>query len=495
MAPTCEVDSTTEEPRLTLPVPVKNAVEVYKKSGIETNLVHTNVEYLKISNEKLHAIRNKILENVEKGISLKTKGRNIPMLPTFVNNIPDGTEKGIYLALDLGGSVFRIVKVALPGVKGRHVEVHSQVYHMPKNILNSTAEEFFDNIAVCLADFLEHHGLEDCKLPLGFTFSFPCEQKGLDESILLRWTKGYNVSGVVGEDIVKLLRDSINRQCEKGIKCMVEIVAVINDTVGTLMSCAYEDQNCSIGMIVGTGTNACYMESVHDIKFLEGSQINSSRRMCINTEWGEFGEDGSLDEVRTTFDKLVDASSINPGFMIYEKMIGSLYLGDIVREILLHLIRTGTLLEGILTYEMEQAHSFQTSFITQIELDRTPDLYVCKQILINLGYLESTISDRKRVREICRMVSTRSAHLCAAGVSALVERLKSNHNLSPGESFKVTVAVDGTLYKKHPTFKHILQTTVHELSPESDVTFRISYDGGGKGAALVSAVACKNLNA
>lgn len=35
--------------------------------------------------------------------------------------------------------------------------------------------------------------------------------------------------------------------------------------------------------------------------------------MCINMEWGAFGDDGSLDMLTTCFDKLVDQASINPG--------------------------------------------------------------------------------------------------------------------------------------------------------------------------------------
>lgn len=31
----------------------------------------------------------------------------------------------------------------------------------------------------------------------------------------------------------------------------IDIVAVINDTVGTMMTCGYDDHNCEIGLIVG----------------------------------------------------------------------------------------------------------------------------------------------------------------------------------------------------------------------------------------------------
>lgn len=36
-------------------------------------------------------------------------------------------------------------------------------------------------------------------------------------------------------------------------------------------------------------------------------------KMCINTEWGGFGDDGVMDFVRTPYDKLLDQTTINAG--------------------------------------------------------------------------------------------------------------------------------------------------------------------------------------
>jgi hypothetical protein len=46
----------------------------------------------------------------------------------------------------------------------------------------------------------------------------------------------------------------------------VEIVAIVNDAVGTLMSAAHVDRNCEIGLILGTGCNACYMETLDNVE-------------------------------------------------------------------------------------------------------------------------------------------------------------------------------------------------------------------------------------
>ena len=59
----------------------------------------------------------------------------------------------------------------------------------------------------------------------------------------------------------------------------------------------------------GTGSNACYMEEMRHIDMVEGDE----GRMCINMEWGAFGDDGALDDIRTEFDQEIDMGSLNPG--------------------------------------------------------------------------------------------------------------------------------------------------------------------------------------
>ena len=64
-----------------------------------------------------------------------------------------------------------------------------------------------------------------------------------------------------------------------------------------------------ISVFLGTGTNACYMEELRHIDLVEGDE----GRMCVNTEWGAFGDDGTLKNFTTEFDREVDAASNNPG--------------------------------------------------------------------------------------------------------------------------------------------------------------------------------------
>jgi hexokinase len=55
-----------------------------------------------------------------------------------------------------------------------------------------------------------------------------------------------------------------------------------------------------------------------------------------------------------------------------------------------------------------------------------------------------------------------------------------------------TIAVDGSLFKKHPKFKTYMENTLEELLPGKNIKLMLSEDGSGKGAALVAAVACQN---
>lgn len=62
-------------------------------------------------------------------------------------------ERGKFLALDLGGTNFRVLIIHL---KGEHeFEMQSKIYAVPQNIMLGTGEQLFDHIAECLANFMK----------------------------------------------------------------------------------------------------------------------------------------------------------------------------------------------------------------------------------------------------------------------------------------------------------------------------------------------------
>lgn len=264
-------------------------------------------------------------------------------------------ERGEFLALDLGGTNFRVLVVR---VAEDSIRMASEIYVIPTSIVQGTgvavrlricgqgqgkgvgiassltthrpgmglgeplwhhpslgpadhgsSPQLFNHIIDCIMDFQLKQDLMEQILPLGFTFSFPCQQLGLDkvrgwlqtlrmgrapgckaaaqplllsplQAVLLNWTKGFNASGCVGQDVVQLLRDAAQRKevgkgldtviCPQGVTLYpgsatkphmspslvwqhfaLNVVAVVNDTVGTMMSCGYDDPKCEIGLIVG----------------------------------------------------------------------------------------------------------------------------------------------------------------------------------------------------------------------------------------------------
>ena len=206
----------------------------------------------------------------------------------------------------------------------------NQIYSVPQHVMLGTGEQLFDHIAECLATFMSERGLKQYKLPLGFTFSFPCRQEGLTKARLVQWTKGFACKGVEGQDVVQLLRQSIRKRQDVEI----DVMAVVNDTTGTLMSCAHKNRECRVGVIVGqslslshlfdlyltpqwrplstgTGTNACYMESVENVELFDDEL--EPPQVIVNTEWGAFGDNGVLEFVRTDWDDEVDTYSLNKG--------------------------------------------------------------------------------------------------------------------------------------------------------------------------------------
>ncbi|KAF1769587.1 hypothetical protein GCK72_001404 [Caenorhabditis remanei] len=447
------------------------------------DLIQESCERLVLSDQQLRRIMTLMEKSMEQGLSASKKNVAVKMLPTYVDAVPNGTEKGDFLALDLGGTNFRVLHIKL---EGKETKMTGKIFRVPESIMRGTGEALFDHIADCMAKFMEENNLKDApKLPLGFTFSFPCEQDGLTKGKLVTWTKGFKASGVEGADVVTMLRDACHRRKDIDI----DVVALLNDTVGTLMACAFQENTCQIGVIVGTGTNACYMERLDRIPKLAGYVDEhgvTPEEMIINTEWGAFGDDGTMDFLRTKWDDAVDRESINPGQHLYEKMISGMYMGECARVVLEDLAKQGLLFGGH-SDAISIPHCFPTKFVSEIDSDLLEDddrtFQKTYQILEDIGVEMITANDCANVAYVCSLISTRAAHLTAAGIAMLLNRINKKH---------VTVGVDGSVYRFHPTYPTLLDAKIAELIV-GDIEYKLmlSEDGSGRGAALVAAVATR----
>ncbi|XP_025190959.1 hexokinase type 2-like [Melanaphis sacchari] len=439
--------------------------------------IKVDCKSLILSNEQLFTLMKDMDISIRNGLSKETNPSSVvKCYVTYVQDLPNGTERGKFLALDLGGTNFRVLLIELG--EENHFHMDFETFKVPSQIQTGKGTELFDHIAKCLAEFVNKYNLDNKKaLPLGFTFSFPLRQVGLTRGFLNSWTKGFNCSGVVGEDVVSLLKDAIKRR--EDVK--IDVCGILNDTTGTLMSCAWKTPNTKIGLIVGTGCNACYVEKVENVELFDGEKIKP--HVIVNTEWGAFGDDGKLDAVRTKYDREIDEYSLNPGQQRFEKMISGMYMGEIVRLTIVDLANQNKLFEGRLSEQMKTRGAFGTSFVSDIESDIINYKNTCR-VLSEMGINDPSLVDCANVRYICKCVSSRSAHLVSAGLAVILNKMDEK---------SVTIGVDGSVYRFHPYFQKLILEKTRQLT-KTDINFELmlSEDGSGRGAALVAAVAVRD---
>ncbi|KAG4089032.1 hypothetical protein H8356DRAFT_1280520 [Neocallimastix lanati (nom. inval.)] len=424
---------------------------------------------------KLKEIVKHFVSEMQKG--LDHDGATVAMLPSFVTNRPTGKEQGSYLALDLGGTNFRVCEVYLEGQCS--VRLRQKKFTIPEECKNAEGEVLFDFLANSVESFLKDSGVVPTQqnLELGFTFSFPVEQTAINAGNLLVWSKGFNCTNTVGKDVVEMLNQAFIR---KGLN--VKVTALVNDTVGTLISHAYNDPQTLVGVILGTGTNAAYVEKIENVKKWKGA-IPASGEMIINCEWGAYDEEKAMLPL-TQYDNKLDAESQNPGKHIYEKMISGMYLGEICRNVFLDLIQKKYLFNGYLSEELKKPNSFETQYMSRIERDYSADLSDTKIVLQDLlGIPNTTARDRRIVRRIVELVGIRAARLSACCIAGLITQMKKLDGC--------TVAIDGSVFEHYPHFGNRIQDALHELLGlfAENITLALGKDGSGIGAGIIAALA------
>ena len=403
---------------------------------------------------------------------------SLKMIPSFVDR-PKGDEQGKFIALDLGGTNFRVLAVELDG-KGNSEVLAVSKFAIKKKDMQGSGEQLFDFIAASIEEFLTENNIDRSKsYDLAFTFSFPVEQTNIAAGKLIVWTKGFTAKGVEGEDVIILLNEALKR---RNIKC-IRVAALANDTVGTLVARSYRDPSCDLGVIMGTGTNACYPEKLSNIQKWRG--LNPKGHMIINMEWGNFNK-----LTQTYYDKRLDAESVNPGAMFLEKMVSGMYLGEITRSIVYDLIKRDLLFnnENNALECFAKKDALKTEHMSLIASDETSNLGEVEDFLNENGVSNVTLHDRRILKLLCSFVSSRAARLGAAAIAGVLTwmdpELKSKH----------TVGIDGSLFEKYPNFSAKMHEVFEKLYGKKAENIELVHakDGSGKGAAIIAAVAAQS---
>ena len=390
-----------------------------------------------------------------------------------------------------------------------------------------TSHELFSFLAKQIEKFLqEHHSdhfekhqhrpVEDDFFDLGFTFSFPVNQIGINKGNLMRWTKGYDIEDAIGQDVCHLLQIEID-----ALKLPVKVAALVNDTVGTLMARSYTSPGKTstlIGAIFGTGTNGAYVESLEKVKKMQaidaaeggpGNYDKSTGLMIINTEWGSF--DNPLTVLpNTQYDVDLDRESVNPGIQMFEKRVSGMFLGEILRRALLSLYQHPN--PEVALFKDTSSHDndtrstttvdpssvlfkqwgIDTSFLSIVEEDHSDSLRITKQTLEKeLGVGAASTEDCVAVKTLVHAIGKRAARLSAVALGAVVI---SSNKLKEDEL--VDIGVDGSLVEYYPGFEDYIREAFREIEgigeDEKRIRIGLAKDGSGLGAALIALVANKS---
>ncbi|KAK0108537.1 hexokinase A [Cadophora gregata] len=441
-----------------------------------------------IPEEKLKEITAHFVKELEKGLSVE--GGSIPMNPTWCMAFPDGNETGTFLALDMGGTNLRVCEIILTDEQGEFDIIQSK-YRMPEDLKTGNADELWEYIADCLQQFIEsHHGGEKTtSLPLGFTFSYPATQDYIDHGVLQRWTKGFDIDGVEGENVVPMFEAAIGK---RGVP--IKLTALINDTTGTLIASAYTDTKMKIGCIFGTGCNAAYMENCGSIPKLAHMNLPPDTPMAINCEWGAFDNEHKVLPL-TPYDIIIDKESPRPGQQAFEKMIAGLYLGELFRLVLvdLHENKEVHMFEGQNIDKLRKAYTLDSSFLSLVEEDPFENLSETGDLFQNKLGITTTRPELELIRRLAELIGTRAARLSACGVAAI--SIKKDYKTCH-------VGADGSVFNKYPHFKargavalrEILDWAPKKNSKEEDpIEILAAEDGSGVGAALIAALTLKRV--
>ncbi len=441
--------------------------------------------------------------------------------------------------MDLGGTNFRVCSIKLHGDTTFSL-TQSKVAIPRELMVAKTSQELFSFLAKQIESFLKQHHNDHFEgfhqkreagqdltdehfFKLGFTFSFPVNQIGINKGHLIRWTKGFDIADAIGKDVCALLQAEID-----ALHLPVKVAALVNDTVGTLMARSYTSPGKTgtlLGGIFGTGTNGAYVEKLDKVTKLKKMEVkgdfdSTTGNMIINTEWGSFDNEMSV-LPNTPYDDALDKESNNPGIQMFEKRVSGMFLGEILRRAILAMIKDGkTELFSDESSKTNDVHStctiaddsplykqwgLDTSFLSIAHGDQSQGYRITRQALSkDLGVDAASSEDAEAIKIITEAIGKRSARLSAVAIGAVIIAT-GNLTLTAGEAVDdehkqlieeevVDVGVDGSLVEYYPGFEQYVRDALREIEGigekgEKRIRIGIAKDGSGVGAALIALVA------
>lgn len=331
-----------------------------------------------------------LLSDMREGLRSPGKGTaDEDMIRTFCLPPEKKAVNESVIVIDAGGTNFRSCLVTFDA-EGNASISEMEKTRMPGIEKELSRKEFFEQIAANL----EH--LKNKASRIGFCFSYPMTITEDGDGILLGFSKEVKapevVGAKVGECLVKVLE-------EKGWN-KIERITLCNDTVAALLAGASvmpsSEVSSYIGMILGTGLNAAYIQ--------EDCECCGIKRQIIVCESGKYTSVN-----RSDFDIAVDAKTVKPGSFLLEKSCSGAYLGPIGFYAL-----TTAAKEGLFSEKMNKA-LLGLSELTLIEMSNFQDHpYDTSLILGKMAAENANEDDYDMMLQIIDAVVERSARYGAA---------------------------------------------------------------------------------
>ena len=366
----------------------------------------------------------RFLDEMDKGLA--GEDSSLEMIPTFLETINEIPVNERVIVADAGGTNFRVATVYFDDNKNAVIE-NLQKFSMPATECELSRKEFFEAMADYFRDVI---GAAE---KIGFCFSYPVEILPNKDGRVIRFAKEIKASEVVGQLVSENLNVVIT---EMGIGSKKHIV-LLNDTVATLLAgVGYKgrDFDSYIGLILGTGTNCCYVESSPNIT--KRKDLDAGQSQIINTESGGMGKSH-----RGKIDLNYDATTNNPGEHVFEKMISGAYLGAFY---LLTIQQAAN--DGLLSAPLAEGIARMTELTTKDMNDfmwypygDNPLAAICK----------SSEEDTKLLYVIADRLVERAAKLTAINLSAM--SLKSGKGTD--STRPICIVADGTTFYHMKTLK------------------------------------------
>ncbi|MBQ9494512.1 MAG: hexokinase [Treponema sp.] len=368
---------------------------------------------------------NALLRDMHNGLHGKEADQD--MIPTFLNPPQTSPRGRSVIVIDAGGTNFRSCLVTFDEDGVPSIDL-LQKTSMPGVGKQLSRTEFFDAIA----KNIEH--LKDKSDAIGFCFSYAMKITEDGDGTLIMFSKEVNAPEVIGSKIGACLKEVLVRH---GWKKNVRIT-LLNDTVAALLAGAAapttgKKYSSYIGLILGTGLNAAYIQPQIDSS---SAYANSSsfKEQIIVCESGKFGHIALSD-----FDTAVDNKTLNQKTSLIEKQSSGAYLGLVAHEMLVAAAN-----EKLLSEQCAQRIAALQS-LSLIEFDNFLHAPFSEHSTIGKIAAESaTERDYDILFELLDSVAERSARHAAAILAACV--IQSGAGTSASKP--VCIVCNGSTYYK-----------------------------------------------